>query len=290
MKILVIGGTRFFGIPMVNKLLQLGHDVTIATRGITPDCFGKCVKRIRLNIYDSQSVKSALYGKAYDVVIDKMGYGSSDIANILDNVKCDKFIHMSTAGVYTLDHFNIREKEFNPLNISLEWCTRGERDYDTLKRLAEAAIVQKYAHISSIMVRSPFVLGKNDYTNRLHFYLEHIKSQKPMYIDNLEHQFCVANADKLGDFMANLVDSDIEGPVNFCSNGLISIKDILSYGEKLIGKQAVISADGDAAPYNGTLSNSLDVTRAEEVYGSIGNVKDWISKLIEANIDQFYER
>lgn len=33
MKILVIGGTRFFGIPMVHELLQKGHQVTIATRG-----------------------------------------------------------------------------------------------------------------------------------------------------------------------------------------------------------------------------------------------------------------
>ena len=31
MKILVIGGTRFFGIHMVNELLAKGHDVTIAT-------------------------------------------------------------------------------------------------------------------------------------------------------------------------------------------------------------------------------------------------------------------
>lgn len=33
MNILVIGGTRFFGIDMVNELLTAGHDVTIATRG-----------------------------------------------------------------------------------------------------------------------------------------------------------------------------------------------------------------------------------------------------------------
>lgn len=32
MKILVIGGTRYFGIHMVNKLLEQRHEVTIATR------------------------------------------------------------------------------------------------------------------------------------------------------------------------------------------------------------------------------------------------------------------
>lgn len=33
MNLLVIGGTRYFGIHMVNKLLEQGHDITIATRG-----------------------------------------------------------------------------------------------------------------------------------------------------------------------------------------------------------------------------------------------------------------
>lgn len=32
MKILVIGGTRFFGVHMVNELLADGHHITIATR------------------------------------------------------------------------------------------------------------------------------------------------------------------------------------------------------------------------------------------------------------------
>lgn len=33
MKILVLGGTRFFGVHLVNALLEDGHEVTIATRG-----------------------------------------------------------------------------------------------------------------------------------------------------------------------------------------------------------------------------------------------------------------
>lgn len=33
MNILVIGGTCFFGMHMVNTLFEAGHNVTIATRG-----------------------------------------------------------------------------------------------------------------------------------------------------------------------------------------------------------------------------------------------------------------
>lgn len=46
MKILVIGGTRFFGIHMIKELLAKGHDVTIATRGNASDAFGDSVERI----------------------------------------------------------------------------------------------------------------------------------------------------------------------------------------------------------------------------------------------------
>ncbi len=37
MKILVLGGTRFFGIHMVKDLIDKGHDITIATRGNAKD-------------------------------------------------------------------------------------------------------------------------------------------------------------------------------------------------------------------------------------------------------------
>lgn len=62
MNILVIGGTRFFGIHMVKELLENGHDVTIATRGKTPDTFGGKVQRIVLERTNEESVRAALEG------------------------------------------------------------------------------------------------------------------------------------------------------------------------------------------------------------------------------------
>lgn len=48
MNILILGGTRFFGIHTVNELLKNGHDVTIATRGRAADKFSGSVKRAYL--------------------------------------------------------------------------------------------------------------------------------------------------------------------------------------------------------------------------------------------------
>ena len=65
MNILVIGGTRFFGIPMIEELLKSGHDVTIATRGLSADSFGSRVKRLILDRADAQSVRNALSGRPH---------------------------------------------------------------------------------------------------------------------------------------------------------------------------------------------------------------------------------
>lgn len=76
MNVLILGGTRFFGIHTVNELLKQGHDVTIATRDRAADTFGGSVKRIKLDRMNPDSVKEALSGKYFDVVIDKIAYCS----------------------------------------------------------------------------------------------------------------------------------------------------------------------------------------------------------------------
>ncbi|MCX7773710.1 MAG: NAD-dependent epimerase/dehydratase family protein, partial [Clostridia bacterium] len=48
MNVLVLGGTRFFGVHLVKALLQKGHDVAIATRGNAKDAFGSRVERITI--------------------------------------------------------------------------------------------------------------------------------------------------------------------------------------------------------------------------------------------------
>ena len=72
MNILVIGGTRYFGIHMVNKLLEQGYNITIATRGKTPDSYGDRVKRIIIERTNEESMRKVLQGKYFDVVMIRL--------------------------------------------------------------------------------------------------------------------------------------------------------------------------------------------------------------------------
>ncbi len=285
MKILVIGGTRFFGIHMVNELLDKGHDVTIATRGKAPDEYGDRVKRIVMERTNEASVREALRGVHYDVVIDKIAYCSNDIKYVMDVVDCDKYIHMSSTSVYDPKHINTVESDFDGTSKELIWCDRKVFPYEQIKRQAEYALWQKYSDRNWIAVRYPFTIGKDDYTKRLLFYVEHVMKVIPMKIDNLDFQLGFIRSDEAGKFMAFLVDKDVRGAINGSSEGTISIKEIIDYVESKTGTKAIIDENGDPAPYNGAPEYSINTEKAQALGFRFSSLRDWIYELLDYYIE-----
>lgn len=281
MEILVLGGTRFFGIPMVKELLKFGHEVTIATRGITPDPFAERVKRIVLDRTDEQSIKRALRGKRYDVVIDKIAYCFNDIKRVMEAVDCGRYIHTSSTAVYTPKHLDTVETEFDATAKELVWCERSGFSYDEVKRQAECALWQRYSDRDWVAVRYPFVIGKDDYTKRLLFYVEHTMKNIPMKIDNLDAQMGFIRADEAGRFMAFLADKNVRGAINASAEGTVSLREIISYVEKKTGTKAVISPSGEDAPYNGEQAYSINTDKAKELGFCFSTLHDQIYGLLD---------
>ena len=289
MKILVLGGTRFFGVHMVNDLIEKGHEVTIATRGQTPDDFGDSVMRIRLDRTDEDSIKAMISDTHYDVIIDKIAYCSNDVRKLLDNADCDKYIYMSSTAVYDPLHPDTKEDDFDGNGGELIWCDRPDFSYDVVKRHAEYALWQKYSDKKFVAVRYPFVIGKDDYTKRLYFYVEHVLKQMPMKVDNLDNQMSFIKSDEAGKFISFLVDKDFTGAVNGCSHGTISVKQILDYLKQETGMSAVLSEDGDPAPYNGMPEYSINTQKAESLGFEFSDINDWIFGLLDYYIDVAHE-
>ena len=289
MKILVLGGTRFFGVHMVNDLIEKGHEITIATRGQAPDDFGDSVMRIRLDRTDEDSIKAMISDTHYDVIIDKIAYCSNDVRKLLDNADCDKYIYMSSTAVYDPLHPDTKEDDFDGNGGELIWCDRPDFYYDVVKRQAEYALWQKYSDKKYVAVRYPFVIGKDDYTKRLYFYVEHVLKQMPMKVDNLDNQMSFIKSDEAGKFISFLVDKDFTGAVNGCSHGTISVKQILDYLKQETGMSAVLSEDGDPAPYNGMPEYSINTQKAESLGFEFSDINDWIFGLLDYYIDVAHE-
>lgn len=286
MNILVIGGTRFFGIHMVEQLLATGHEVTVATRGNAADPFAERVKRIQVDRTDRESMKRAFAGRHFDVVFDNIAYSSNDIKNAMETLDFDKYIYMSTTAVYEPKHTDTKEEEFDALHKKLEWCNRFDYPYDVTKRQAECALLQKYAHKNWTAVRYPFVIGEDDYTKRLKFYIEHVMKEAPMYIDNVDAQMGFIRSDEAGKFLAFLADKEFCGAVNGSSGGTISMQEIIDYVEKRTGKRAALDDKGEAAPYNGEFAYSINTEKARQLGFVFSELKDWIYELVDHYIEE----
>lgn len=286
MKILVLGGTRFFGIPMVEELIQQGHEVTIATRQTTKDNLGDAVQRIQIERTDPIQMEQALKGKHFDVVYDKIAYCSNDIKNIMDVIDCDKYIYMSSTAVYEPKKMDTKEENFDAMGKELIWCNRADFPYDEIKRQAECALWQKYDDRNWIAVRYPFVIGKDDYTKRMLFYVEHTMKSIPMKVDNLDVQMGYIRSDEAGKFMAFLADKNVQGAINGSSKGTISLREIIDYVERKTGSKAVFLDTGDEAPYNGEPEYSINTDKAETLGFQFTNLKDWIYDLVDYYIER----
>lgn len=270
---------------MVEELLKMGHDITIATRGQASDSFGDRVKRIIIERTNEDSIRNAFKEKHYDVVIDKIAYCSNDIKYVMENISCDKYIYMSSTSVYAPKHMNTLETDFDGYSNDFVWCDRMAFPYEGIKRQAEYALWQKYQDKKWLAVRYPFTIGKDDYTKRLLFYVEHTMKSIPMNIDNLDYQMGYIRSDEAGKFIAFLVDKDVNGALNGSSGGTISIKEIIDYVEKKTGTKAIIDKEGDEAPYNGEPEYSINTEKANALGFRFSRLNDWIYELLDYYIE-----
>ncbi len=96
---LVLGGTEFLGVHLVEALLAADWDVTLFNRGVTgPGLFDSLV-RLR---GDRDSDVSALEGRTWDVVFDLSGFHPDQIdrtaAHLVDG--CGHYVFVSSISAY----------------------------------------------------------------------------------------------------------------------------------------------------------------------------------------------
>lgn len=285
MKILVVGGTRFIGVHLVKRLLADGHEVTIATRGTAKDEFGNAVSRVILERTDADSISRALDGMFYDVVYDSQAYSPNEVKYLLDAAACERYIEISTLSVYPNFKIALHESVFDAVCHPLKWCSRDDFSYDEIKRQAECAIFQAYKHIPSVAVRFPLVIGEDDYTKRLYFYVEHIAKSMPMHVDNMHTKMEFIMSCEAGKFLAWLADKSFCGSINAANRGNMSLEEIIGYVENRSGVKAVLSEVGEKAAFNGFPDYGLDLSRAAGIGYEFPNLDDQMHNLLNKYID-----
>lgn len=230
MKVLVLGGTQFFGRRLVHLLLNSGHDVTIATRGQSSDDFGEAVNRITVDRTVENAMIQTFANKHYDVVYDQICFNPRDAKIAIDAFgdRINRYVVTSSMAVYDHKDTEIIEKDFSaeqyPYDLEAENYQYGEG-----KRQTEAYFFQ-HAPFPVVATRvSMVVSGTDDYTGRFDFYVEHVSKQKSIGVFDTEHPITYVTAWDVAEFLLFMgTQTNFAGPINAGNSGYLSIQD-LSY-------------------------------------------------------------
>jgi len=290
-KVLVLGGTRFFGRKLVELLLADGHDVTIVTRGKLANPFGDKVKHLIVDRRDTEAFSKAVEGEYYDIVYDNICYSPNEAKAFCDifNGKMGKLVFTSTLSTYAADGNAKSEADFDPYTYSIQMGDTEAFTYSEGKRQAEAVFF-KYATCPVVAVRFPIVMGIDDYTKRLHFHVKHVVNEEAIGFLNMDAEMSFILAEEAGQFLKWAGLTDVEGPFNATAQGTVSLKDLMALVEKATSKQAkivLVENDEIRSPYAVPASWYMTTEKAEQAGFVFSKLNDWLPGLIDEIANQY---
>lgn len=282
-QILVIGGNRFFGKRLIEKLILNGDQVTILNRGHLDDGFGDKIKRITCDRDDVEKFRSSVQHKTWDIVYDQVCFDAhqAKVAIELFSGRTKKFIFTSTVSVYPLQA-NLKEEDFDPKNHKYTEIVTREQDYGEAKRQCEAVFFAQKA-MPVVAVRFPIVMGPDDYTERLKFYINQVKNGESIYFPNFNAQMSFIHSLDAAEGLFLLGNIDFTGPVNMASEKPLSLKDLIKSIEKVLAKKAMIHSENkpeDKSPYGVEHDWYVNVQRAIGLDFRPVEISKWIETVI----------
>lgn len=167
MRILVMGGTRFVGRPLVASLVASGHDLTVFTRGRQP--IPSEVKHIQGDRTVESDLRQ-LAGEAFDVIVDSSGRTLSDTQRVVAVTGAPKhrLVYVSSAGVYA-------DSEFWPLD--------EEAPIDPASRHAGKAETEAWLRAEGIpftSFRPTYIIGPGNYNPIERWFFDRLTHHRPI--------------------------------------------------------------------------------------------------------------
>ena len=167
MKILVMGGTRFVGKPLVDQWLQSGHQLTLFTRGNNPVPAG--VEHLVGDRTSSDGLE-LLAGRSFDVIADTSGRSLNDSKEVIERTGSPhhRFVYVSSAGVYADSHL---------------WPLHEDSPTDPASRHAGKAETESWLRSQGIpftSFRPTYIYGPGNYNPVESWFFDRITHGRPV--------------------------------------------------------------------------------------------------------------
>ncbi|KUN00116.1 reductase [Streptomyces yokosukanensis] len=295
-RICVIGGSRYFGKLLVERLRATGHQVTVINRGSTRPPAG--VEHLVADRDDEASLIAALGSRTFDVVVDQVCYTpvQAAIAARAFGGRTRRYVMTSTIEVYdpataalptAPTGTPVPEDGVDPATwlvaMDLPWHDEAylEAHYAEGKRQAEA-VFTRTGGFAFASVRSAHVLGggAQEFTGRLAYYTERIRrgEEIPVHAQALPTVFI--HYEELARLLLwAATAADFTGAVNACSDGLLEVRDLAATVAAQVGRKPVyrvVSAGETASPFSCDRHYAMSNTRAKELGFTFSRAVDWL--------------
>lgn len=288
MKILVLGGTKFFGRRLVHRLIEEGHDITVASRGQTSDDFDDLVQRTIVDRHDANALQAAFRGQEFDVVYDQVGYNpqhaKASVEAFADRIK--RYVFTSSGAVYGHKETLLTEADFDAYHYPFA-IDAASYEYGEGKRQAEAYLLQ-HAPFAVVAARVPMVVsGEDDYTGRFEFHVRHVATQKSIGVASPGHPITYVTAWDVADFLRFVgTESDFSGPVNAGNGGYYSTQELCYAIGDVLGVEPMFhvvdpSQPDDAySPYAMRQTHKLSLETARSIGYGFPELSPQIPKMV----------
>ncbi len=179
MRALIVGGTEFISLHLLQSLLRRDHEVVVFNRGRRPERLPPGVKRITGDRKDHAALRRRLEHEPFDVVFD-VAYAPTvgeDVAALADAVRgAPHVFFVSTARVY--DHAL-------PIPYSEETPRRDYwGEYARHKTAGEDALLERHRQrgLPVTIVRPTHVIGPLNTRNNETFFMDRIRCGRPVLV------------------------------------------------------------------------------------------------------------
>jgi nucleoside-diphosphate-sugar epimerase len=290
---LVIGGNRYFGKRLIERLLAAGDRVTVLNRGSSPPPAGAI--HLVADRGDEKSLREALGSRGFDVVVDQVCYTPRQAATALRVLtgRTRRYVMTSTVEVYEYEDSiaPVREGEVDPLDVpvdlELPWDDPAFLDahYGEGKRQAEAVFAAAGASgFPYTSVRVAHVLGgDDDFTGRLAHYADRIRTGEPITVPPVNHPATYIHVEEIADFLFWTVGEDFTGPVNAASHQPLTTEELCEAVAVHIPEGRTVFQEvevGEVSPFAFRRSYAMDNSRAVRLGFRFGRARRWLGRAV----------
>src|SRR4051794_23269346 len=102
MRVLIVGGTQYFGKLIVRRLLARGDQLTLFSRGRTRPEFWDAVETVVGDRKEHGAFEAAFAAREFDAVIDQHAYTKEDVESAIRAFtgRVGRYVFTSTISVY----------------------------------------------------------------------------------------------------------------------------------------------------------------------------------------------